>query len=197
MAEGASRWRYFRLGSLSHNVVTIDGRNQRAGCRVPITAFYADARRAHARFDLTAAYAGQVSAASRGFALLDAHTVLVQDELTGGENDVHARWAMLTSATVELDGATAILRLNGRALRVRALAPVGARWQVESAEPPTAVETPNPGKILLTLHLGLPAKSTARIVVIFEPAEAEAWPVESVPLAAWSSEAALPLERAK
>jgi hypothetical protein len=197
MSESGARWRYFRLGSLSHNIVTLDGRNQRPGCRVPLTTFYADADQAHACFDLTAAYAGQAAAASRGFALLDAQTVLVQDEFTGGAKDADARWAMLTGADVVLDGATAILRLHGRELRARVLAPADAHWRLESAQPQTAVETPNPGKRLLTLHVLLPAGAPVRMAVEFTPAAAPARPVIPVPLAAWTGAEPLRLERAR
>jgi hypothetical protein len=185
MADEGRRWRYFRLGALSHNVVTINGRNQRAGIRAPITAYHADDERAHARADLSAAYAGQAAAVQRGLALCQGRALLVQDEVTGLAPGDEMRWAMLTAATVEIAGDTAILRLQGREMRARLLAPAGARWAVEPTRPPTAEENQNAGTRLLTTRLPLSPGRPTTLAVWLEPAAAPVTPPPLEPLVRW------------
>lgn len=166
MTEGGRRWEYFRLGSLSHNVVTINGANQRTPCRVPITRFSAGPVESFAVADLCEAYAGQVSAHLRGVAVTSGFAY-VQDEVTGLQDGDEMRWAMLTAADIEVAGAEARLRLNRRVLAVRILAPTQARWQVEPATPSTAAENQNHGYRLLTARGKLRRGAMTRFVVTF------------------------------
>ncbi len=191
--ETGKRWTYFRLGSLSHNIVTINGQNQRAGCRAPVVAFTAAPARAHAVIDLTDAYRGQLAAARRGIALIDDRLVLIQDELTPLRAGGTARWALLTRAKVRLRGDTALLAQKGETLRLRLVAPAGAKWDATAATPPTPAENQNKNHTLLIVQVPLAGAAAAgvtapvRIVVAITAAEDTGRPVEIVPLAAWEN----------
>lgn len=186
--DDAQRWRYFRLGSLSHNVVTIDGLNQRVDGVASIVSFIegdATSREpARAIVDLTAKYAGQAVTARRGFALGAAGDLLVQDELVGAPGRSGLRWAMLTFATVALDGRRASLRRDGETLVAHLLAPAGATFTLESAAPPTPVERPNDGASLLTVRAPLFPAEPVRVAVWLTPVP-EIAPPQPRPLDEW------------
>lgn len=184
MTEGGRRWDYFRLGSLSHNVVTINGANQRTPCRVPLTRFANEITTSSAVADLGEAYAGQAIACLRGVAIAPGF-VHVQDEVTGLHDGDEARWALLTMAEIEIAGEVAWLRLNGKKLAVRLFSPAGATWQIEPATPPTSVENPNRGYRLLTARAALRRGEMTRFDVTFSAPGKNPFLLSSTPLAAW------------
>lgn len=171
-SEGGRRWNYFRTGSLSHNVVTLDGRNQRTPATARLDAFLDAPRRSHARFDLTDAYREQAASVRRGLALIDGLSVLVQDELIGLPNrHAEARWAVLTGASVAIDGRRATLHLGGKTLVAHLISPANARWSTQPANPPTSAEIPNEGKTLLLAQAPLSAGQLTRFAVVFQSSD--------------------------
>jgi len=169
MAEDGRRWSYYRLGSLSHNLVTIDGRNQRTPCQVPITRFARWGENSFAVADLTDAYRGQVAAYRRGV-MMHGNECWVRDELSGGTPGSDARWAIMTEAEAEVAGARVRLRREGQVCEATVFEPAEATWQVESARPPTAEENPNSGHRVLALHVPLNEGRPTTIMVRFSPA---------------------------
>ncbi len=188
MTEGGRRWDYFRLGSLSHNVVTINGANQRTPCRAPLTRFAGGIEASSAVADLGEAYAAQAATCLRGVAVAPGF-VTVQDEVTGLHDGDEARWALLTAAQIEFAGDIARLRLNGKELAARIVGSVPVKWQVEPATPPTAVENPNRGYRLLTARVRLRRGEVTRFGVTFSAPGKIPRLSSLTPLEAWPKEA--------
>jgi hypothetical protein len=141
-AQDAQRWKYYRLGSASHSVVTLDGDNQNVQAVAKLTDFLADGVNGFAVADLTSAYTPKAKSALRGVRLVAGRAVLVQDELDIAKA-CQAAWGITTDAKVSAAGAAATLTLDGRTLTARILQPQGATFAVESAEqnPPQAANT--------------------------------------------------------
>ena len=116
--QNATRWTYYRLGSSSHNIVTLDGDNQNVDAVTKITDFRADGKDGFAVADLTSAYTPKASKALRGVRLVDGRAVLVQDELQIAKA-CEVVWGVTTDATVSADGASATLKLDGKTLTAR------------------------------------------------------------------------------
>jgi hypothetical protein len=160
------RWTYFRLGSHSHNVVTISGQNQDALAESRIVKFAPGL----ATVDLTAAYKPLARAALRGIQLIDnRRRVLVQDDLildAPGE----VVWGMTTGAEIAADGPRALLSQGKKQLVARIVSPAGASFETESAEqkPP---QEPNKGVRRLLVRLK-DQRGEVRVAVILAPA----WP---------------------
>jgi hypothetical protein len=186
-AQDAQRWKYYRLGSASHSVVTLDGDNQNVSAVTKITDFLADGKDGFAVADLTSAYTPKAKSARRGVRMIAGRAVLIQDELDIAK-PCQVAWGITTDAKVAPAGAAATLTLDGRALTARILQPQGAKFAVESAEqkPPQA---PNTGVSRLVIRT--PAQpGPLRFAVLLTPqapgAPAAAAP-KITPLADWKS----------
>jgi hypothetical protein len=159
---GDKRWTYFRLNTQSHNTLVIDGENQDPKAKAPIVAYEAKESSGRAVADLSAGYP-KAKSVLRGMAMLDAATVLVQDEVEAPE-PAEVQWQMLTRAEVKLDGPRATLAQKGKSLYLAVLEPKGAVFEVTGANPPPPEkQQPDVHKLLVRL----PEKVKAvRIVVL-------------------------------
>lgn len=179
--RAAQRFTYYRNATAGQNTLLVDGADQPPAARAAITAFRSDDRFACAVADLGAGYPALASA-RRGIALLDRRVMVVADEVTGSAGR-RLRWQMHTRATVELAGATAVLRQGDAVLHARILEPAGAVFGVDSAARPPP-ENANAGVQRLVVE----ALGATRIVVAFAPgrpvAEEALAPVRR-PLAGW------------
>lgn len=186
--QGGKRWGYYRLGSLSHNVITLDGQHQLATSKAKarMTGFQAGGDMPHAVVDLTGAYVQHVSSARRGLALVGGRrAVLVQDELAL-DDATDVAWGMTTDAEISADGATAALTLDGKKLTARILSPAGASFSVQSAEqqPP---QKPNKGVSRLVINLKRQT-GQVRIAVLLSPVwpkDQEVKSADVLPLEKW------------
>ena len=110
MREGGGRWKYFRLGSLSHNLCTVDGCNQSATGRAKLIGHDFTTERGEVILDLTSAYP-QARRAWRGIALVNHRTQLIVRDEFEFDAPHTVTWGMTTRATIETTGTnTATLR---------------------------------------------------------------------------------------
>ncbi|NJK91058.1 MAG: hypothetical protein HC904_04030 [Blastochloris sp.] len=191
--QDSDRWKVFRLNSDSHSVLTINGQQQRVEGKARIVRFSDEKDVSTALIDLRSIYQGLASKVSRGVAFRPGHQVLLRDELEGLKAGDKVRWAMVTKAALSMQGQEVELTQNGKKLRVKVLAPAGARFESLPAEPPPDdFNQPNPGFQLLTLNLVAPETGTMEIEVLLVPGSAteveetlagkslEQWPGEEV-----------------
>lgn len=164
---GPMRWSYYRLRTESHNVVLIDNENQDTAAKAPIVSRDFTPARAEVKIDLTAAYPGKLLRHHRTVALVERRRLEIRDELAARQ-PVEALWGMVTEAEVEIDGATATLRRNGKTVKARILAPDSARFDIVSTQPPKP-QMRNEGTRKLVVRLTGKVTS-ADIRVILEPA---------------------------
>jgi len=106
----------------------------------------------------------------RGLALLNRQQVLVQDEVSA-EKPINAWWFMHTRAQIEIaaHGRSAILRQDGKQLRVEIQVPEHARFSVMDARPLSSSPQPegqNPNKDIRKLAINLPAAAEFRLAVL-------------------------------
>ncbi|MHC4250061.1 MAG: heparinase II/III domain-containing protein [Planctomycetota bacterium] len=193
--RGGRRWKYYRLGSYSHNLVLLDNEQQDANGKSRFVKFEGAPERlrkpaalygAFGIVDLTGAYAAKAKSYTRGVRIPPGRrTVLVQDEFVL-KKPCDVAWGMTTSAKVSPDGARATLTQDGKTCHAVILDPEGAEFTVESAERKKP-EKENKGVSRLMIHL--PGQSGAvRITVLFAPAWPKAGPVAKPkvePLAKW------------
>jgi hypothetical protein len=181
--QDAERWKIFRLGTSSHNVLQVDGQQQRVEGRAEFL-LRADGRTV---VDLTAIYAGQLADARRGVALQPDRSVRIQDEFTTGERAARVRWAMVTRADVALEGAgRATLRQEEQRLTFRILEPAGATLTVYPTDPPPSPnDARNEGTRMLGFEVQVPAGTSQRLVVQLVPGSSDPTPAPTTPLARW------------
>lgn len=180
MKQDSQRWRIFRLGASSHNILTVDGQQQAAKGRAPIVV----SRTGRTVLDTSGVYQDQFTAALRGVALLPDRSVLIQDEFTASR-EATVRWAMVTPADVTVTApGRATLVQKGRSLAIRVLEPAAAEVRTWSTEPPTGIDAPNPGTRLVGFEVRVPMGEARRLVVQLVPGGAEST-VDISPLQAW------------
>jgi hypothetical protein len=195
MKQDSQRWSVYRLSNRSHSTLTLGGQLHRVAGHARITHFSAEADRAHAIVDLTPVFAGQATAVHRGFKLLPGRRVLVQDELSGLKPGSTVRWQMTTRAEITCADTTATLRQDGRTLHAQLLAPAGAVFTTEPAEPPADdFNAKNPGAHLLIATATAPADGTLRLAVVLTPGDSATTAPELTALATWSRPADLVAE---
>jgi len=181
--QDAERWKIFRLGTSSHNVLQVDGQSQQVAGNAPIV-FTGEGRTV---VDLTTVYAGQLAHARRGVALQPDRSVRVQDEVTALARTASVRWAMVTRADVTLAGpGRATLQQQGQTLSFRVLEPANATLAIYPTDPPpAATDARNPGTRMLGFEVKVPAGQSQRLVVQLIPGDGNAASASVAPLAEW------------
>lgn len=181
--QDSDRWRVFRIGTSAHNVLMVDGRQQRVEGQAPIIS----AKAGRTVVDTSGVYQGQLAKACRGVALATDRTVLVQDEFTALGQTATVRWAMVTRADVTIDRAgCATLTQNGKKLSLRVVEPASASLKIYPTNPPpSATDASNEGTRLIGFEVSAPANQSQRLVVQLVPGSATADAVGVQPLAEW------------
>lgn len=159
----------YRVSTQGHNTLTIAQEaqknlampNQKNDAVAPLLAFRGEASgtsssntmqqkplpRLYAVADLKAAYIPLVTKALRGVGIQEDNSVLIIDEIAGGEKPISVVSHFHTRAKVEISGREAILTQGGKTLKAKILSPTNARFEVISANPrdikTTSQENPN------------------------------------------------------
>lgn len=182
--QDAERWNVFRLGTSAHNVLMVDGQQQRVDGKALITL----AKPGRTVVETSSVYHGQLARSSRGVILQPDCSVRVQDEFSAlGKPATTVRWAMVTRADVHVDGAgRATLKQEGKTLRLRVLEPTDVTWKVYPTDPPPrATDARNEGTRLIGFEVVVAAGKAQRLVVQLEPASANGSDLPVQPLAEW------------
>ena len=128
------RWDYYRCETIGHNTLTINGPNQEFEGDAALVAFHSTPERSYAVVDMTGAYS-HAKSVLRGVELVNGRDVLVVDEINMNDAS-RVTWNFHTGAEVSAEGQTAMLRQNGKTMRMQILSPAGARFDVISALAP-------------------------------------------------------------
>ncbi len=158
------RFGYLRIASAGHNVLLMNGANQRLDAKAGLASFRSTQGFACAVAMLDGAYEGLKH--RRGFAMVDREWMLVVDE-AAPESAADLTWQMHTGAKVEIQGAGAVLTLNPAVLHARIVEPAGAVFDLEMAAAPPP-QNPNTGINRLAIRFPRQAKPL-RIAVAFGP----------------------------
>jgi hypothetical protein len=160
-AQDSQRWSIFRLNSRSHNTLSIDDQLHRVGGHANFASFAPGGPEPQATIDLSPVFAGQARRVLRTFQVDPlARRVTIQDDLAGLPAGARVRWAMVTSADVDLDGPIALLHERGRSLVARIIAPSrpAVGFEVIPADPPKDdFNAPNPGRRILIATFTAPS----------------------------------------
>jgi hypothetical protein len=181
--QDSERWGVFRIGTSSHNVLQIDGQQQRVDGHAPLVL----AKEGRSIVDLTRVYAGQLAQARRGVVLQSDRSVRVQDELTTLDRTSQVRWAMVTRAEVKIDGpGRATLTQNGKTLAFQVLEPASATLSIYRTDPPPSpIDARNEGTRMIGFEVRAPAKQSQRIIVQLVPGNVRPTDSAVTPLAGW------------
>ncbi|GMW02121.1 MAG: heparinase [Candidatus Hydrogenedentota bacterium] len=165
---GGERWKYYRLNSQSHNVVTIDGEDQDANATAKVVSFSAQPDEASAVLDLSEAYRAHAKSVTREIRLTENRRAVVVNDRFEIETPCDIVWGMTTDAEITVNGTEAMLSLDGKRLRARIVSPEGPAFSVESAERP-APERANAGVRRLVIRTAGLSGAAVEVTVRFDP----------------------------
>ncbi len=167
--QNSDRWRIFRLSSLSHNTLVIDGQLQLAKGTARVTAFR-DGPEPAATLDLTPVYTN-ATAVTRTGTLLPSGEYRLDDALKGLRPGARVRWGLVTRATPDASRTgPLLLREAGKQLRLTPLHDPATVWQTfETARPPNAWDSPNKGTVMVGFEAVAPASGELALSLLFTP----------------------------
>lgn len=169
--EGQGRWQYYRLNSRSHNVPTLNGRDQNIGAEASVREFNSDEDSASCLIDLTEAYQEFARRAVRSVWLDRSSGILAVEDSFDLEQPCTVTWGMTTDATITIgeDGRSAKLEQDGKQLHAKILQPDNATFSAESAEQPEP-EKSNKGVSRLTASVP-ETDGVVRLAIRLQPQE--------------------------
>jgi hypothetical protein len=169
LSEEGGRWKYFRLNTRSHNTLLLNNDKQRAAAIAKITGFHTLGGESEAKIDLSEAYAPYAKSVIRTIKLSLTSEVVVTDKIEWAGNEKLARWQMLTDAEIVLSGNKANLIKIGKKITATIIQPIGAVFEVISAEQEVP-EMKNKGFKQLVVQK-LEKKGHTLFEIRFEPGE--------------------------
>lgn len=167
---GGKRWSFYRLGSKSHNVLTVNDRNQNELAESHFLEYNLNVNEPYGIIDLTETYPEMAESIHRGVKLMEGgNFILIQDEINLNDT-TGITWGMTTEARITIEGQTALLEKNNKRVKAMIIAPSHAVFNAESAmqQPP---QNQNQGINRLIIYL--PEVQEEKIVVAFIPQSEE------------------------
>jgi hypothetical protein len=175
-SPGSPRWNVFRLGAESHNILRFDHAAPDVNGHASLLRSGPDPDGGGSTvLDLSPVYAAHAREVRRTLRLHPDRRITLDDTWTfapGLSARVTSQW--LTHAEVELLPRAALLRQDGRTLRIDVLAPSDATLAVDDVSaPPAPWDAPNPG--LRRLRISSPSATTApgRLLLQITPGNVE------------------------
>ena len=167
--QSSDRWRVFRLSSLSHNTLVIDGQLQLASGAAKVVAFRG-APAPETALDLSPVYTN-ASQVLRTGSLLPSGEFRLTDTLKGLKPGARVRWGMVTKAQPDSQRTgPLLLREAGKQLRLTPLHDPATAWKTyEVARPPNEWDSPNNGFTMVGFEAVAPASGELVLTVLFTP----------------------------
>lgn len=151
--QHSDRWRVFRLGSYSHNILLVDERPQSVTGMATLAFDASSPRRISGMIDLSDVYQDQCTSYTREIIAHDFNVVEIIDRIQGarasvgrqGRSPATLHWRMLTNAHIDIQESSATLSQKGKTLHVEVLQPATFTIRQASLEQPaTFWDAPNP-----------------------------------------------------
>lgn len=114
--QAADRWKVLILNNRSHNVLTINDKQQNVSGYAKLDRYSGDKDFMYSISDLTRIYEEDAVAVKRGVAIKNNKYIIIRDEIQTSSKEAKVRWAMFTTANVVLGDNFATLSSNGKKL---------------------------------------------------------------------------------
>ncbi len=145
------RWDYYRTQNFSHNTLTMADMLQELNGFADITNFYSDESYAFAQVDMSELYP-IVGKTVRSYEMVDRERIIISDRVEQSFEYLPLRWQMVTDADIELNKSEALLRKNGKVLKVQINQPLDAEFSVLSTDPGDDRQRSNEGTQMLAIE---------------------------------------------
>ncbi len=176
-SQESARWKLLNKNNFGHSTITVDERLHRVGGEADIVRFDPGSR--SATVDISGPLGPPVTGAIRSFRVNSSAEVEIEDVLELKEPGTPLRWQMMTQADVEPLPGGALLRQDGKYLRLDILSPAGAEVELtELYPPPMEIEPAMPGLKRINIKVnsgpqpGPPVRIKVRLTGITEDPDA-------------------------
>lgn len=134
--QDCQRWTLLTKNNYGHSTITVNNalfvNNGFASLKE-----FKDGARPEATFNMTAVYGENMKSATRRFAKEDNRSILIEDKFTVTKSTQSIVWQMMTTADVEIVKGGAILRQDGKELKLDNLAHPELQVSVIQLDPPS------------------------------------------------------------
>ncbi|WP_372949770.1 heparinase II/III family protein [Mariniphaga sp.] len=118
--QNCERWTLLTKNNYGHSTITVNDSLHRTEGLVTLTDFKAG-NNPEATFDMSATLGNLVAGASRKFVKDSPTSILIEDDIKINDNTKEIKWHMLTTADVEIVDGGAILKQDGKTLKLENL----------------------------------------------------------------------------
>lgn len=169
-SQEGQRWDVFRLNNMAHNTLTINGKRHLVNSHATFEQTFETNERKGARVDLTDVFAGRIKKTTRTIYLDKGDCLIVEDELTTGEEQAMVTWIMVTPADAKIVGRNQIeLNKNGQRMLLTVEALEDVEMKIWSNNPLHDYDEPNPGSIRVGFETQLAANRKSLLKVMLVP----------------------------
>jgi len=160
--QTSDRWRIFRLGPYSHNLLLIDEQLHDVMEQATISDLIETENHIEGTIDLSAVYKDHVQSYQRTFTVHDMKVLQIDDRIVGarkpfeheGRNSATLHWRMVTQAEVSIDQNRALLKQDGKQCTLQVVLPDDVPFTLQARPldpPPYYWDEPNPGHIAIDI----------------------------------------------
>ncbi|MGV3761500.1 heparinase II/III domain-containing protein [Parapedobacter sp.] len=133
-SQNSQRWTLLTKNNFGHSTLTVNGQLHQVDGMATIKDFK-DGAMPEATVDLSAAFGDLLASAQRRFVKDSPTSLLIEDEISPSEKTEEVVWQLMTTADVVIQPDGALLRQDGKSLRVENLSHPGLRFSVVSLDP--------------------------------------------------------------
>lgn len=134
-SQNAQRWTLLTKNNYGHSTITVNGELHKTEGLVTLTEFKAGAQ-PEATFDMSATLAGQVASASRRFVKDSPTSIVIEDKIELSKDTNLITWQLVTTADVKIVKAGALLKQDGKTLKLDNLSHPDIAASIVSLYPP-------------------------------------------------------------
>jgi len=132
--QDSERWTLLTKSSFAHSTISVNNQLHVVDGMATVTDFKGGAS-PEASFDMSGALAGQVAGASRKFNMDSPTSLIIEDNIELSEETRLITWQLITTADVEIVDGGAILKQEGKKLKLENLSHPGLTISVVSLHP--------------------------------------------------------------
>jgi hypothetical protein len=132
--QDCERWTLLTKNNFGHSTISVNDQLHVVDGLATIADFK-DGAKPEATIDMTPTFAGQLKSASRRFVKDSNTSLLIEDKIEISDSTKLITWHMLTTADVEIVNGGAVLKQDGKALKVENLSHPGLMVSVVSLYP--------------------------------------------------------------
>ncbi|MEK6476185.1 heparinase II/III family protein [Catalinimonas sp. 4WD22] len=133
--QDCERWTLLTKNNYGHSTLTVNDKLHHVDGFASIADFK-EGENPEATIDMTEVFGEDLASASRRFAKEDDNSLLIEDQFQTNENTKNITWQLMTTADVEIVDGGAILRQEGKSLKLENLSHPELTVSIISLDPP-------------------------------------------------------------